>query len=148
MSVAANGHAHLQELIDAMTTVVLPADSPDIDRLVSIYREKFSLGPRDRSTERAQTWRGVSYEGKIVAVFGERVAGKLLEITDAYRDENATGLAAFASLSYGYYAMLKNGAVDQLVHTILWENEAHWRAIIRETGDPPTALVFVHRRKE
>lgn len=137
----------MTELAKHMTMVPLTADSPDVDRLVSAYRERFGMGPRTLADERAEKWSGVEFEGKVVAVYGERRHGRAVEITDAYHDESIPGTVAFAMVGLGYYNMVQEGAIDELIHTSLFANEKHWKAVMEQTGDSPYALVFVHKRK-
>jgi hypothetical protein len=138
---------HLDELTAQMRVEIVRADDPTVDSMVNAYRERFRLGPRVIAAERADLWRGVIYKDRIVAAFGEHTSGQMLEITDAYREESPAGLAAFANMSYHYLALARSGEVEKLVHTILFENMEHWRAIVRESGDWPFALIFIHTKK-
>jgi hypothetical protein len=131
-----------------METLELPADDPAVESMLMAFRDKFGLGPRDQAHERATTWRGVKYKGTTVAVFGEYLEGKRLEVTDAYYDGTLEGKIAFASMLYSYREMLNRGDIDQIAHVALYENREHWHAIVRETGDEPHALVFLHKRKD
>lgn len=142
-----NAHPHLDELIEQMRVVELDANNEELDALVVAYRNRFGLGPRERINERAEIWRGVTVDDRIVAVFGEKHTGTCLEVTDAYHDGTKAGLAAFMQVARGYYALLQQGNIDRLVHSILFANKDHWSAVIRETGDYPTVLVFIHERK-
>lgn len=134
-------------LLSAMEFVSLSADDPAVERMASEYRTRYGLPPRDPASERAEAWHGMARDGRVVAVMGDRRRERTIEITDAYFDGTVVGKAAFAAMAYAYRALLQDGGCDELVHTILYENEAHWRAIIRETGDAPYLLVFRHRRK-
>ena len=130
-----------------MAMVDLPADDQAVNAMIQKFRDQFDLGPRDRATERATTWRGVQFQGKTVAVFGEHLEGRRLEVTDAYYDGSLEGKIAFATMLYSYREMLNRGDIDQIAHVALYANKEHWNAIVRETGDEPHALVFLHERK-
>jgi hypothetical protein len=148
MSVADMGtKERVSAIAGAQKVVTLDPDDPAIDSLMMAYRTAFGLGQRHRPSERALVWRGVLYNDKIVAVYGEHLHGRELEITDAYFDHSIEGKIAFVTMAYHYRAMLEAGEVDALVHTILYANKDHWQAIVRESGDEPYCMTFVHRRK-
>lgn len=143
-------------VIGLLTRVPLAPRDPTVEKMVTEYRERFGLGPRNLATERAQAWFGIGYGHEVVAVFGERWDGNALEVTDAYYDGTRVGKIAFVSECHRYFEMLgEGGMLDMLVHTILVANEAHWKAVERKTGEgpyslvygPPPVYVYVHRRK-
>jgi len=148
--------AGVQAVIDCLQRVPLSPSDWIVEQMVTEYRAKFGLGPRNIGTERAHSWFGIAFGHEVVAVFGERWDGNALEVTDAYYDGTRVGKIAFVTECRRYFAMLgEGGMLDMLVHTILVANEAHWKAIKRETGQgpyslvygPPPVYVFVHRRK-
>jgi len=146
----------VQAVIDCLQRLPLSPRDLVVDWMVTEYRERFGLGPRNIGSERAQSWFGIVFGHDVVAVFGERWDGNALEVTDAYYDGTRVGKIAFVHECQRYFAMLgEGGMLEMLVHTILVANEAHWKAIERATGQgpyslvygPPQTYVYVHRRK-
>lgn len=139
--------AGVTELVMAMTPVDVAPDDPELDAMIRVTRARYHLGARDRMTERATKWYGMSYEGRLVAAVGELRAHYTLEVTDCYVDGSRAGTAAVYALLLGYYKQLERGEFENLVHTCLFENVEMWQAVVRVTGDNPYALMFLHQRK-
>jgi hypothetical protein len=118
---------------------------PAVDRMLRTYRLKFGLGPRDPNTERAHRWFGITYRRRVVAVFGEALHGRQLELTDAYFEGRA-GRIAFIVRYWGYLAQVERGDIDGLTYSILGGNVPSWLAVIRETRKFPAVLTFHHER--
>jgi hypothetical protein len=138
----------VRQMVAEMFRVPLSPWDDSVTALVQRYRDKFGLGPRDYDTERATKWFGMIYRGGIIAVHGERREGRRMEVTDAYEDGSRVGRIAFLAASHRYVERLQAGEYDLLVHTVLYANADHWQAVVRETGNEPYALIFLHRRAE
>ena len=150
MTATAHKRTFLASVAERLQVVPLESSDPSVERLVQAYRDQFGLGPRQPMTERAGQWWGGQLDGKTVAVFGDLRTrnGRHVEISAGLHDGSPEGKAAYAAMAYGYYAMLERGEIDEILHACLYRNEEEWQAIVRETGDMPEMLVFIHRRKE
>ena len=124
-----------------------PVDAQDADllRLVLDFRKRFKLSTAIDPMEHLSTrWKAARYDGRVVAVFGERdIDGRTIEVTDAYAEASRIGKVASAWVFLAYKALHESGEIGRLVFTVLLENQAMLWAVIRETRQLPLSVKFV-----
>jgi hypothetical protein len=134
-------------MVARMRVVDLATDDPLIGAYVAAYREKWMLGAYMPETSRAEKWRAITYDERVVAVIGERLSDPgVLEVADVYCEPSRYGLVAVYAMGLAWKALLAQGAIQTLRATVLYANKRMWKAIVRETKVRPWALIFEFRR--
>ena len=132
-----------------MTSVDLAPDDPAVVALRMQYRRAYGLGDSFSAQEHiANHWRGIVYDGRVVAVFGveEKDGGRTLHVNHAYPEPTRYGKIAACVAFLGYLNMVNTGAIDRLYFSVLAQNEEMMQAVIRETKRLPVAAVFEYDR--
>jgi hypothetical protein len=144
--IANHPRPNVEGLVAKTEFVEIDPDSPEVDAIVTHFRERMKVGPRVRAAERGKRWIGAMLDGHLVAVVADAPYGDGLEVTAAYDNGTPEGKVAVVALCLGYQEMLKSGDVSCILFQVLYRNKDFWKALKRETGADPEVLTYVLRR--
>lgn len=126
------------------------ADDPRLLAHIIAYRRRWGLGDAfDLSEHLATTWKAMWYDGRMVAVFGERQrdGGAVLEVSDAYCEPTRFGRVAAYAMFLGYAGRVDRGEQRAIRFSVHYRNVAMWTAVVRELKIEPVGVVFEYEGK-
>lgn len=119
-----------------------------VRRLAAIFRQAYGLPePTEADFERATCWKATVFQGRVIAVFGEKwYSERVMEISDAYSEPTRYGRLAVYSQALWYKGRVDEGLLDEATFMVLGENKSAIAAVVRETKQLPWALIWRYHR--
>lgn len=119
-----------------------------VRRLAAIFRQAYGLpDATEADFERATRWKATVFQGRVIAVFGEKwYSDRVMEISDAYSEPTRYGRLAVYSQALWYKDRVDRGLLDEATFMVLGENKSAIAAVVRETNQLPWALIWRYRK--
>lgn len=123
-----------RDMLPHFGSVAVERADPIVLILLNRFRRQSGLPPGPVFDDGA-TWRGITYDGKIVLVYGEKWTGRSVLITNICPAASRYGaLAVYALLAF-YRQGYATGAITGFVAPVLVRNTRMIRALTRVFGD-------------
>jgi hypothetical protein len=145
----AHATPRVEDIIREFSVVPTSALSKGVRRLTQAHRAQYDLPPpTEADYAQATRWKATVYQGRVIAVFGERDYGdRVLGVTDCYGEPTRYGRMAVYGMGKWWQSLVDTGVKDEVAFIIPSVVEGAWKAVIQETKQPPAALIFRYRGK-